>query len=237
MSRPDPEPDAGASSDDAAAGSVPAPESASHPITHPVAYPPWRPMPYGSNPYAPPPAPPAPRRPALEMADVWTALLGTIGVVLLGFVATLLWVWLAPRAIAIKDAQGGVGLADPETKAFVGADVTYLFITLAAGVVCAGVAAVIARHRGLAVSIAMAVGGVLAALLVAWLGRWISGGPVTTWAHHMSPGRHRYFIELQARPFIMAWPIVALVITFVVALCTPDPVQPAPDTQPDFASR
>ena len=221
---------------------APREQAATPPVGHPpaepptLAYPVWRPSPYGSPPYAQTPVPesaPAARRPLVEMADLWTALLGTIGVVLLGFLATLIWVWIAPRALAVKDAQGGVSLVAPETKAFVGADVAYLFVTLGAGIVCGLVAALIARHRGPAVSIAMAAGGVLAALLVAWLGRWITGGPVVQWAHQHSTGQHRYFIELQARQFVMAWPVVALVITFVVALFSPDP---APGTEPAHPS-
>jgi hypothetical protein len=180
-----------------------------------------RPAPYGVSPYATPTVDHEGReRPLVEMADVWTALLGTIAVLIVGVVATFIWVWVAPRAVAVKDAQGGVSLAQPETKAFAGADATYFFITLAAGLLCGAVAAVVARHRGLAVTVALGGGGLLSSLMVAWLGRWLTGGALTRWANDAPTGSHDLFIQLQTRPFIMAWPIAALVITFFVALAT-----------------
>jgi hypothetical protein len=178
-----------------------------------------RPAPYGSDPYAAPAYQPAPvERPVVELADVWTAILGTVGVLLVGVLATFVWVWVAPRVIAVKDAKGGVSLASGESKAFAGADVTYLFVTLGAGILCAVVAALVARHRGLAVSVAMGGGGIVASLMVAWLGRWLTGGPLHRWADHASVGSHQLFIQLQTRPFIVAWPMIALAITFAVAL-------------------
>jgi hypothetical protein len=167
-----------------------------------------------------------------ERADLWTTLLGTIAVLIVGLIATLIWIWIAPRAIAVKDAKGGVSLSVPETKAFVSADVSYFFITLGAGVLCALIAAIVARHRGLAVAIAMAGGGILSALMVAWLGRLLTGGPLTRWADHASVGSHHLYLQLQTRPFIVAWPVAALVITFVVALVTQD--RPAVDQPPDL---
>lgn len=164
------------------------------------------------------------------MADVWTALLGTVFVLIVGVLATFLWVWLAPHAVAVKDAKGGVSLSAPETKSFAGADVVFLFVTVGAGALCAVVAAIVARHRGLAVSVAMGGGGLLASLMVAWLGRWFTGGPIHQWADHVSVGSHQLYLQLQTRPFVVAWPVVALLITFVVALATQDrPVEPPTD--------
>jgi hypothetical protein len=178
------------------------------------AYPAPRPAPYGSSPYAIGPVPwnplpePPPRR-LVEMADVWTTLLGTVGVLVVGVLASVVWVWLAPRVMAVRDAKGGVSLVDGSTKAFAGADVWFLFVTAGAGLLCGLIAAVVARHRGLAVSVAMAVGGIAAALLAAFLGRMFTGGPLST------------------RQYVVAWPMAALAVTFVVALLTPDPpVQP-----------
>jgi hypothetical protein len=185
------------------------------------AYPGPRPAPYGSGPYATPPQlPAAPERPLVEMADVWTALLGIVGVLLVGVVATFVWIWVSPRVLAVKDAKGGVALSQPYPKGFVGADVTFLLVTLVAGVLCAVIAALVARHRGLAVSVAMAAGGILASLMVAWLGRWLTGGPLSRWVDDAAVGSHHLFIQLQSRPFVVAWPVVALLITFAVALAT-----------------
>lgn len=184
-------------------------------------YPSPRPAPYGVSPYATPSDGEHEHdRPFLEMADVWTALLGTISVLIVGVIATFIWVWVAPRTVAVKDAKGGVSLLTPETKAFAGADSTYFLVTLGAGLLCGAVAALVARHRGLAVTVALGGGGLLSALMVAWLGRWLTGGPLVRWAHHASTGNHDLFIQLQTRPFIMTWPIAALVVTFFVALAS-----------------
>jgi hypothetical protein len=180
-----------------------------------------RPAPYGVSPYATPVrAENEHERPLFEMADVWTALLGTVSVQIVGVIASFVWVAVAPRAVAVKDASGGVSLLVPETKAFAGADSTYFLVTLVAGLLCGAVAAIVARHRGVAVTVALGGGGLLSALMVAWLGRWLTGGPLLRWAHHASTGNHELFIQLQTRPFIMTWPIAALVVTFFVALAT-----------------
>lgn len=192
------------------------------------AYPGPRPALYGSSPYAEPAREadePEPSEPLFDRADLWTVILGTIGVLLVGVVATFVWVWLAPRATAVRAAGGDVTLAHPETKAFAGADVTFLFVTVAAGLLCGVLAAIVARHRGLAVTVALGGGGLLASLMVAWGGRFITGGPLGTWARHTSTGSHALFIQLQARPFIMAWPIAALIVTFLVALAAHDRVR------------
>jgi hypothetical protein len=202
---------------------------------HTLAYPQPRPIPYGSSPYAVTVSPATMleadvrQRPLVELADVWTALLGTVGVILLGVPGAFIWVWLAPRTVGIAGGKGRSGLVDGTTKAFVGADVTFLFVGIGAGLLSACVAAVVARHRGTAVSVAMAAGGLAASVLAAWLGRTLSGGPVAHWQDHYASGNHRYFIELGARPFLVAWPLAALLVTFVVGLLTPDrPVEVEP---------
>jgi hypothetical protein len=198
-----------------------------------------RPMPYGSSPYALPfpattDAAQVRARPLIEPADAWTALLGTVGVVIVGVLAAFAWVWLSPRVMTVSDGKGKSELVNPSTKAFAGADVTFMIVAAGAGLVCALVAAVLARHRGLAVSVAMAVGGTIAALVAAWLGRLLTGGPNHHWISHATAGNHRFYIELATRPFIVVWPVTALLVTFVVALVSPDrpveiePTEPAP---------
>jgi hypothetical protein len=200
-----------------------------------LAYPQPRPIPYGSSPYAVTVSPATMleaevrQRPLVELADVWTALLGTVGVILLGVPAAFVWLWLAPRATVGANGTGQYQLLDPATKAFAGADVTFLLVGLGAGVVSAGIAAIVARHRGLAVSVAMALGGLTASVLAAWLGRELSGGPSGRWLPGASAGNYRYFIQLTSRPFLVGWPLAALLVTFVVGLLTPDrPIEVEP---------
>ena len=196
-------------------------------------------MPYGSSPYAVTVTPVADARAQSQsrigLADVWTALLGTLAVIPLGVVAGFLWLWIAARPHGVVSAAGGKSVQfDSANKVFASADVTFLFIGVGAGLLCGIVASIIARHRGVAVSIAMAVGGIVASLLAAFIGRALSGGPQDYWLARASVGPHRYFIELTTRRFLVGWPIAALLVVFVVGLFTPDrpieiePTEPAP---------
>jgi hypothetical protein len=196
-------------------------------------------MPYGSSPYAAtvtPGSEASVRGPSpIGLADVWTAVLGTVAVVLVGVVAGFLWLWIAQRPHGVVSAGNGKSVQfDSANKVFASADVTFLFIGVGAGLVCGLVATILARRRGVAVSIAMAVGGTLASLLAAFIGRALSGGPQDYWLARASVGPHRYFIELTTRRFLVGWPIAALLVVFVVGLFTPDrpvevePTEPAP---------
>ncbi|MBX6370977.1 MAG: hypothetical protein IRZ02_01800 [Acidothermus sp.] len=184
--------------------------------------PPWtpypgpRPAPYRSD--VPQAAEPA--RPLLEPADYWTALLGTLALLPLGVFAALIWVALAPRATASVTASHQVSIVGSEPRAFVAADMTFLFIAVVAGVLCGGIAMLLGRHRGTAVAVAMAAGGVGASYLMSWLGMWISGGPAHRWAAEATAGTHHYFLQLQAQPFLMAWPLIAVLVVLVVSVVT-----------------
>ena len=194
-------------------------------------------MPYGSSPYAVTVgpeasiAPAAIRRPIFGWADAWTALLGSIGISVLGVVAGLVWLGLAPRATA--HTQGGdIGFGSNVNKVFAGADLSFAVICVVAGLLCGAVGAILARRRGLAVSLALTIGGTSASLIASWLGRQISGGPAARWAAHAGAGSHHYFIALIDRQFLIAWPLAGLAVTFVVALFTPDPIDEVEATEP-----
>jgi hypothetical protein len=194
-------------------------------------------MPYGSSPYAvtlgpdAAIAPPAVRRPIFGWADAWTALLGSIGISVLGVAAGFIWLGLAPRATA--HVQGGqIGFGSNVNKVFAGADLSFAVIGTVAGLLCGAAGAILARRRGLAVSLAMAIGGTSASVIAAWLGRQISGGPPFRWAAHAGAGSHHYFIALIDRQFLIAWPLAGLVVTFFVAVFTPDPIEELEPTEP-----
>lgn len=194
-------------------------------------------MPYGSSPYAvtlgpdAAIAPPAIRRPIFGWADAWTALLGSIGISVLGVAAGLIWLGLAPRATG--QVQGGqIGFGSNVNKVFAGADLSFALICTVAGVLCGIVGALVARRRGLAVSLAMAIGGTAASVIASWLGRQISGGPTARWAAHAGTGPHHYFIALLDRQFLVAWPLAGLVVTLLVAMFTPDPIEPVEAIEP-----
>jgi hypothetical protein len=102
--------------------------------------------------------------------DVVPAVGVVVGSVLLGAPAGLLWSAVAPR-LRISFGASGPSAADLEsTKAFIGADGSYLLVMLAAGVVCGTLAWLFARRSGPWTVIGLTVGGLLAALVAARVG-------------------------------------------------------------------
>lgn len=91
-------------------------------------------------------------------------------VILLGAPAGLIWSWLAPH-LTLTVSSGGADAPDLEsTKAFVGADGSYLLVGLLFGVACGLLAWRFARRSGPWTVVALAVGGTLAALVAAEVG-------------------------------------------------------------------
>jgi hypothetical protein len=102
--------------------------------------------------------------------DLMTAAGIVVASVLLGAPAGLLWSLVAPRlTVGVND--GGVSVSNLEsTKAFVGADGSYLVVMLVLGLVCGTLAWRFARRSGPWTVLALTVGGVLAALIAASVG-------------------------------------------------------------------
>jgi hypothetical protein len=97
-------------------------------------------------------------------------------VTLLGFPLGILWSAVAPHVPAVMTADGPV-YAQPNGEQPVGAEGTYVFLTLGTGLVLAILAwIVLRRYRGLAVLLGLALGGL--------------GGGVLTWWYGHKIGRH-----------------------------------------------
>jgi len=102
--------------------------------------------------------------------DLPRALAVVVGCVLLGAPAGLLWSAVAPR-LTVTFEKDGPNAPDLEsTKAFIGADGSYLLVMLGIGVLCGGVAWWLARRSGPWTVAALTVGGVLGALVAARVG-------------------------------------------------------------------
>lgn len=98
------------------------------------------------------------------------ALAVLVGCVLLGAPAGLLWSAIAPRVTVRLTDKGPVADNLESTKAFIGADGSYLLIGLALGLVCGTLAWLFARRSGPWTVVALAVGGALAALVAGRVG-------------------------------------------------------------------
>jgi hypothetical protein len=125
------------------------------------------------DPFAPPPPLPRAERaatPGRWRSDVPRAIAVLVGSVLLGAPAGLLWAQVAPR-LRVTVTDKGLDYPDLEgTKAFIGADGSYVLVMLGAGLLCGLVGWLVARKAGPWTVAALAVGGFLAALVGARVG-------------------------------------------------------------------
>lgn len=140
-----------------------------------------------------------------------------MGVALLGAPIGLLWSTLAPRARVVVLA-GGPDLVDPNTKAFIAADGTFLLLTGAAGLLCAILALMLGgRRHGAATALGLAVGGLAAAYLAWRVGHRIgladfrraARGPVGTSA--------LLNLSLRAKGVLVSWPLMGVLTVVAVA--------------------
>jgi hypothetical protein len=111
-----------------------------------------------------------PARPSRWREDLWAFVGIVVGSVLLGAPAGLVWSAVAPRqAVQITD-QGAQTDNFLSTKAFIGADGSYLMVMLVVGLLCGGLAWLFARRSGPFTVLALVLGGTLAALIAASVG-------------------------------------------------------------------
>ncbi len=158
------------------------------------------------------------RRAPRRRGDVRAAVATAVGVALLGAPMGLLWSTVAPRARVVVLA-GGPDLLDPNTKAFIAADGTFLLLTAGAGLLCAvGALLLGGRRHGVATALGLAVGG-LAASYLAWrVGHRIGladfrravRGPVGT--------STVLNLSLRAKGVLVAWALTGVLSVVLVAI-------------------
>lgn len=162
------------------------------------------------------------------------ALAVVVGSVLLGAPAGLLWSAVAPR-LRVTFGADGPAAADLEgTKAFIGADASYLLVMLGAGVLCGALGWAFARRSGPWTVAGLAVGGLLAALVAARVGV-VPGShdalealrqgrmghpPVDLYLGRLEPKAE--VPHLRAWWASLAWPVGALIAFLVGALRRPE---------------
>ena len=92
------------------------------------------------------------------------------GTVLLGVAAGLSWAAVAPRAWLVMTGPGAAAVINPETSAFIAADVAFCLVCVAGGIVSGLLAYLFAVRKHGPVGMAGLIAGALAAALVA---RWV----------------------------------------------------------------
>jgi hypothetical protein len=155
-----------------------------------------------------------------------------VGSVLLGAPAGLIWSHVAPR-LTVTVTQDGVSADNLEsTKAFIGADGSYLVVMLVMGLICGGLAWWLARRSGPYTVAALVVGGVLAALIAASVGvrpgqaqaiAALKDGTSFRGTTELFLGiRHGDGTQLRAPWAAVGWPIGAMLVFVVGGLWKPE---------------
>jgi hypothetical protein len=153
------------------------------------------------------------------------AVLGVVvGMAVLGVPVGVLWWLIAPRA-DVTVVDGGITLSETASQTFVAADGWFAALTLVAGMVCGGFAAIRRRPDGALAAIALAAGGILAALLAWRVGVFLGRSPdaLAQSASAAVGTKLRVALKLRATGVLLIWAIGALGTFFAAALATDTP--------------
>ncbi|WP_405596580.1 hypothetical protein [Streptomyces sp. NBC_01410] len=187
-----------------------------------------------NDPWQKPPAGPGFYEPEMQdvadlKRDTRDAILVVVALTVLGVALGLLWLWLAPR-VPLISSDKAVFLKDTEGEEAVGADGTFALLALGFGAVSAAAVFFFRRRGGIALVVALALGGLFGSLLAWGTGEWF--GPTDdVVAHARAVGEGVTFdapLELKARGALLAWPVAAMVVHLALTALF-GPRDPEPD--------
>lgn len=179
-------------------------------------------------------------------ADALTGTAVALGFVLVGAPVGLLWAGLAPHAQVRIVSADSVSYVDPEPRAFLGADLTFLLIGLVVGVVVGlvawRVAWRVARRGAPGAVVGLVLGGLLAAWIAARTGARVGRPEFVAALRDGRPGVVGQSPKLLARQCLVGLPLGALA-AFVTLFWTrqeapgagQSPEQPEPDQREPVA--
>jgi hypothetical protein len=136
-------------------------------------------------------------------------VLALAGSALLGLVAGLIWAAVAPRAVLQEVARGEAGLINPESSAYIVADVWFCGIAVAGGLIT-GILGYrfLIRRAGWIATAGLVLGAVAAALLALWIGENIGLG---TYNHLLATSQTGVIFHgslgLGAKSALAFWPL------------------------------
>ncbi|MCQ6556079.1 ABC transporter permease [Streptomyces sp. C10-9-1] len=171
--------------------------------------------------------------------DLRDAAVVLAGVTVLGVVLGLLWLWLAPRVPLVSDGEA-VFLRNTESEEAVGADGMFALLAAGLGVLSAAAVFLFRRRGGIALVLALALGGLLASLLGWGVGVWLGPGTdVAERARQVGEGvTFDAYLQLRAKGALLAWPLAAMVAHLgLTALFGPDDPEPVRDEQHQWPPR
>lgn len=167
---------------------------------------------YGVVPVGPPPGPPLDWRD--ELRD---GALSALALAALGLVLGLLWFWLAPRVPLISDGSA-VLLRNPEGEEAIGAEGTFVLLSLGLGALAGAGVFFFRRQGGIGLVVGIALGAFLGALIAWRIGVWL--GPTSDLAAHAREvGEGEPFdgpLQLDAKGTLCAYPFAALAVHLLV---------------------
>ncbi len=180
------------------------------------------------------PPPPPPRRSLREhVREAVETFFPTVAVlVLLGAPVAFLWRVFAPRAAIERTATGAAPVA-PESSELFAVDGWFVVVTVAVGAVCGGLAWLLLRRRGPVAPVALAVGGLLAALVTSAVGRRIV---IDDYLYRFcsSDGArclaYSGTLRLHAKAAVIAWPVAMLAVFAALTLFLDKEEQVTPAT-------
>ncbi|MGS2587359.1 DUF2567 domain-containing protein [Streptomyces hebeiensis] len=173
--------------------------------------------------------------------EVLQAAVVLVAVTLLGLLLGALWLWLAPKVPLVSDSTA-VFLKDTEGEEAIAADGIFALLALGFGVVSGALVFVLRRHGGIPLVLALALGGLLGAVLAWQFGSRLGPTPDVL-AHAQEAGKGVTFdapLELNAKGALLSWPLAAMVVhlalTAVFGPKDPEPewtAPPPPAPQPE----
>ena len=187
--------------------------------------------------------PPGTTRTALDRRDRRAAVVTAALLLLLAGPVGAVWALVAPRE---RVAAGGpaAGFTGAGGDLFVGADLAFLAVTAAVGLLCGAVAVRAVPAAGWPVAVALAAGGLAAAALAAEVGTVLGAAPLVYDGGQLRPGGGSPLpasaatvvdvsLRLRSPAFLVAWPVTALLVHLLHQL-TPAtaPAGPAPSGGP-----
>ena len=165
-----------------------------------------------------------PAPPSRWRRDALTGFFVAAVSVLLGAPAGLLWSTLAPHA-RVDISREGASFADGVSEVFVAADGWFLGVAVVVGIASGVLAWLFARAAGPVTVVALAVGGLLAALVAAEVGQRLGQDVLLQAAAGGVSGRYVANVAVQAEQVLLGWPIAALATFLALVISRVDEIR------------
>lgn len=149
--------------------------------------------------------------------QLWTGVVTTVALAVLGLPVGLLWESIAPRPTFII-AAGTTVMADPESQAFIAGDGWYTVLTGVAGLLCGllgylSVGRLQRRVGELGLVLGLTAGGLSGALLTWWVGHAVGSAGFDELVRRGQEGMSvTGGVDLRSTAAVLVWPLAAVMV-------------------------